>query len=452
MGIFSKQKNIIFISQSRVRAARVSLGRSETSTVIEDTSWTKETLGALLVKIHAEIGSDVRIVLGEDLGYVVSFSLKNIEKYTRATIKQEAQGFIPESLDEVAWDFQSIAALCGDKRIGISKGVQVVAVSKFFLHDIAPVFVEAGFMVEALETESCALARLMQTHDEAILIVHVDHGRNLLVVLERGVVMATESLPVTVSSDHIEKVIASVSKQFALHVASIIISDEATKTLVDVQAALLGKGFQLQEMTLDPMIGIARKVDIAGDDAQVLNVHILPQEKQKVWGLTLSSRERRLLIVFFTALIVGGVALAGVLFLRKVSRANALPKPQVAQPSTQTPPAEMPEVIVQQPAQSDAQNTASYTMRILNGSGHKGEAARVEILLASQEFAKVSIGNADNDRYIKTLVRAKGNIPQSLAQTISQTLSSQYVVEQGEILDDTAEDDIIVVVGSQKNK
>ncbi|MDD5083956.1 MAG: LytR C-terminal domain-containing protein [Candidatus Moranbacteria bacterium] len=453
MGIFSKQKNIIFISHSRLRAVQVNLGRANAGKVIEDIVWNKETLPSILSVIRTKIGSDIQLALSEDLVYVVSFALKNATKYTRLTIKQEASSFIPENLDEVPWDFRSIAAIVGDKRIGVSKGVQVAAVSKVFLHDIAPAFVSAGFVVEAMEAESCALARLMHDQASPILIVHTDHDRTLLVILERGVVMATQNFAESIHSDDIERFISSAQKHFSLRIASVIFSEESTKSLGDVRDSLQSKGFSVQEASFDPILGLALKKDIRGNDADVLNVNLLPQEKRNFLSLIRSPREKRLLIIFFIVFILGSVAVSGMFMFNRSVKAPIKQESviadipiEVAKPSV---PQDNADGLVP-PSGSGA--VADYAISILNGSGIRGEAAGVEKLVRAEGATKVRIGNADNNSYTKTKIRAKKTVPPSMSQSIVKVLSSRYVVEDVEILDDGAEDDIMVIVGSQKNE
>ena len=432
---------------------RVVFGKKETVTVLDESVWHIETLLEILTRFRKKIGRDVRVVLGEDLAYVVSFPLKIDAVYNRTAIKEEAQGLIPENLDEVPWDFQSIAAIIGDKRSNISKGVQVMAIAKIFAHEIAPIIAQAGFVVEVIESESTALARMMHSSLEPVVVVWVDEERSVLVALERGVVVATQSKDGDVTVDQIQTFIEDVNKQFSLVIAAVVFPQEAVTLFENMKKALEKSEYHTRVSAVNPFIGIVKKMDIEGDDADILNVNILPFNKAKnIFGLSLRSRERYLLKIFLVVCLVGGISV--IFFVKQKILQKKVPVTVVdSLPSTLSIPSIdqiiPPETVVEKiPAVSEI--ATPYTVEILNGSGVTGEAAKAGNLLQNTAFIINHIGNADNAKYVTTRIRMKSHVTQLVQDAVMTDLSAVYVCDKVEVLDDTAVNDIMIIVGKRK--
>lgn len=456
MSLFSKQKNILFISQSHLRVTRVVLGSVEKITTVSDTAWTLETLPDLLLRIRNEIGSDIRLVVGENLAYVVSFSLKDAEHFNRIAIKEEAQTFIPENLDEALWDYRGIPAVAGEKRSGISKGVQVVVISAYFLHNIAPLFVKAGFVIEALEAHSCTLARLVASEEKPVLTITSYHSRNLLTVSEQGIVIATQSFTEAITVQHIEGIIASIHAHLSVNVRTIIFSQELLAALFEIKKSLEERGFIIRVEPLDAALGMAKKNDIDGKDEDVLNVNILPSGSKRVFGSHLRTNEKRLLGVFCIVCIVGSVAIWGRPWIQKIAETQKSATPSavtVLSDSKETTQELEKQIESVQPSVEkfvvqDA--SASYKVKVLNGSGRAGEAASTAKKIKLPAIENSTVGDAQEGLVELTTIRAKKNVSTEVLASLREVLSPEYVLSENETLDDTQEDDIIVVVGIQK--
>lgn len=445
MRFFSKTQSIIHISRTRIKAARVVISQNERVETIQDTAWEEGSLLGILSSIRKKIGREVSIVLGEDLVYVASFPFSDGTQHIRSVIRQEAQKLIPENLDEAVWDFKIVNG----------KGVQVMVVSKFFMEHIAPGIAEAGFSVEALEAESCSLARMVRDRNDASLVICADTENNLLVIADHGVVMATESIKGLISMEHIERVVSSVRKRFFLDIKTIILSGEIYGIL---QQPLEEKGFVVESTILDPMVGIARKSDIKGKDDEVLNVDILPREPR---ASRLSSSERRLTAIFVTTLIVGAVVVSGVLVHRRDARIQkeSAPVSQTSVAPAQSSQTEAPRedasqsiVSTGEVASSDVSlDVSRYSIAVLNGSGKRGAAADMRDILESKGFAVAKADNADKNTYTKTIVETKTSVPEEVVKKLLAAVSdSSYMMEDTRILEDTSESDVVIIIGSEK--
>lgn len=85
---------------------------------------------------------------------------------------------------------------------------------------------------------------------------------------------------------------------------------------------------------------------------------------------------------------------------------------------------------------------------ILNGSGIKGEAGKVEELLKKAGFEKTETGNADSYNYQDTSVFLKEGLPDSVYEKISQSLASYSLKKEN--LETNSAYDIKIIVGKTK--
>jgi len=89
---------------------------------------------------------------------------------------------------------------------------------------------------------------------------------------------------------------------------------------------------------------------------------------------------------------------------------------------------------------------AKYPIEILNGSGIRGEAAKVQEQLEAQDFVVSDIGNADASTYEETLIQYGSDVPKAYVDMLKKELEKIYVVKVEEL--DEESDAVTVVVGS----
>lgn len=150
-------------------------------------------------------------------------------------------------------------------------------------------------------------------------------------------------------------------------------------------------------------------------------------------------------IAFFVTSIVLAI-IAGLFIYRmgatklNVNNQNApIPLPSLAG-EQQVSPIPKPEII----------STFKYKIEVLNGSGIKGEAAKVKELLEAEKFSVSSIGNADNSDYQKTIIQAKKTVPREFLDKVKSFLVRSYVLDKVKELDESEKFDAIITVGSKK--
>jgi hypothetical protein len=90
-----------------------------------------------------------------------------------------------------------------------------------------------------------------------------------------------------------------------------------------------------------------------------------------------------------------------------------------------------------------------YSINILNGSGIKGEAGRVQGLLASSGFTKITTGNASTYNFKATEVSLKEGVSDKVFNKIEESLKT-YEIEKTDNLSVSSKFDVVITVGSTK--
>jgi len=93
---------------------------------------------------------------------------------------------------------------------------------------------------------------------------------------------------------------------------------------------------------------------------------------------------------------------------------------------------------------------SEYKVQVLNGSGIRGEAAKVKELLEAEEFLIEEIGNADKLTYEGTIIKAKKEVPSEFLDRLKIVLEESYILDASEELEDSEEMDVVIIIGSSK--
>ena len=101
------------------------------------------------------------------------------------------------------------------------------------------------------------------------------------------------------------------------------------------------------------------------------------------------------------------------------------------------------------PTASPSASLSKYKIKILNGSGIKGEAGKVQTLIEAAGFTVLSTGNAATYDYTKTQITLKTGIDPDFVSTLAATLKKNYQLENTKILSSQI-NDITIIVGSLK--
>jgi len=157
--------------------------------------------------------------------------------------------------------------------------------------------------------------------------------------------------------------------------------------------------------------------------------------------------------VMFVAFVIGlslGAGLIGGIFYYK-SHVDVLNK-TIAKETPTPPPSSLPGNEKSPEASPSAspktnQDLSKITVQILNGSGIKGEASKVEILLKEAGFTNIKTGNAAKYDYQETEISLKKGTDATLFETISKILEG-YVITENTTPSPTY--DILITIGSKK--
>lgn len=144
-----------------------------------------------------------------------------------------------------------------------------------------------------------------------------------------------------------------------------------------------------------------------------------------------------LIVVILIVLLIGG----GVFMMRRGDSAEQVtitPTPFVETPT------EMP---TEEPVEEVDKSTLN--VKVLNGTAVAGLAAKIETALKEAGFTVSSIGNADKKDYQQVVIQAKTSVPTSIIDELKTALGTTYTYGVQEELDDTEEDDIIIIMGTK---
>lgn len=152
-----------------------------------------------------------------------------------------------------------------------------------------------------------------------------------------------------------------------------------------------------------------------------------------------------MIIVILLGLVVGG----WFVYSNALSTANQ--PPEIVENATP-----FPEFDVVDEQSEEATETAEpvviereeVSVSVLNGSGAPGAAGDLAAVLEAAGYGEIDTGNADNYDYETTEVQVKVD-NQELFDLISQDLSDDYTVTQGDDLDEDSQFDAVVIVGAE---
>ena len=220
-----------------------------------------------------------------------------------------------------------------------------------------------------------------------------------------------------------------------------------------------------EERHQNPIIGLGLKKDLKGKDEEVLNmqpVEVNPSDNQADLSIKEAPRNfdyvdkpsaqpffstKKILIVALALIIIGAIIVGAVLTSKKAGQKE--PSPSLFSSPLTTTIAPSPEVSPISSPSSELDLT-SYSLQILNGSGIKGEAAAVKLILETEGFEDISTANADNYQYTDTEISLKNDIPETVYEYIEQSLSSDYnLVLDSDPLTEESDYDVVIIVGEK---
>lgn len=154
--MFKGSKTIIFISKGKLKAANVITRPPIKVKDLIVHEWTPETLSEVFGQVKNSLRAKrVRVVLAEDLSYVLSMKIPSglKDSQERQAVAQKITEQIPEDLNNKEWDYKVLGRKAGEKE------VIAFAPVKDAFRKISSALEKAGLVVEAIEPEIVAVKR-----------------------------------------------------------------------------------------------------------------------------------------------------------------------------------------------------------------------------------------------------------------------------------------------------
>jgi hypothetical protein len=169
--LFSHARTVFYPSSESVRAAN---GDTRTGMISRESEFSL-TDGGLSGALHAASGEyalPARLIVPEEYIYLTQVEIPAAE-VTRSRLIKSVDAVFPETLSDLAWDFEVITEQDGRATVEIS------GVTRDFGILLKEALAESEVRLEAVIPESYALARALPT-DEEVLFIHARQGGTIL--------------------------------------------------------------------------------------------------------------------------------------------------------------------------------------------------------------------------------------------------------------------------------
>lgn len=192
------------------------------------------------------------------------------------------------------------------------------------------------------------------------------------------------------------------------------------------------------EIIQEPTLKIEEnKPEIKEEKKDPLETQIEQEEKQTIpfWVLFLA---------FLLGLALGAGIVGGLFFYKsKMLDVKSTPTPTSTSKPVDSP--QMQGTPVSSPSASPAA-LKNIKVNILNGTGVKGAAAKVEALITAAGFEDITVGNASTFNFTKTVIQIKKDVGSEVLKAIQKALGDTYELEEKDPTK-TQTSDVIITVG-----
>jgi len=325
-----------------------------------------------------------RVLLADDLAYLLTLKIEDQDLESRAAVKKKVQEYIPELLTDDDWDYRVVAEEKEAKKI-----IVFAPVKDFFL-EFSQAVREAGLEVEAIEPFNIAQKR----------------NKNPFVGLAQKQDISgpdAKVLNLIVDQKHY------------------LPAEEKTAVAEDNQpsaSSRLAKNKKRKEKSKLPLL-----LTVFGFLVVLLGVLLeLKRPNSKIKQL-------------FTG---GEVELESPV----VDEKTATETEEQAEASSS---ADLDEE--KDATESAEVNLAEIRVEVLNGSGIAGLAGEVADILEAQGFADIETGNADNFEYENTQIQYLPDIDEQVLIEVERALNDDFELEKEDSLTEEDELDLRVIVG-----
>lgn len=158
------------------------------------------------------------------------------------------------------------------------------------------------------------------------------------------------------------------------------------------------------------------------------------KKKSKLWIV--------LVFVIILAIVGGALYYFREEFILKTAEEEKKPQTPAPTPSEVSP--------TPTPSADVETDPSEYSIKVLNGSGIAGEAAKVKDILEGTGFIVKDIGNADAATYEKTVIKAKEDVSKDFLDLLRVQLGELYLLDANEDLLESEDLDVIIIIGKDK--
>lgn len=267
--MFNSKKSILYIAKNTLAAVFI---ENKTELVqFKQLQWNDHTLDAALKDIKKEYGKRVRLLLGEDLVYVVSLIIPKSTAINRETVQTLAQEYIPEDLNKTSWDFTELLQTIDAQNVPIVI-IQVAAVVQSFFQLITQEIQSVGLEFEAVEPLSYALAyQIRNKVDPVIVLYKTPEKSTVLAMVHRGLILQSEVLQKPLTVKYLQSILNKIQSDYNL-IPKILLQIGTTAEEIPADIATLD--IKVETSDINPFVGIAMMEELRGKDERVMNVEL----------------------------------------------------------------------------------------------------------------------------------------------------------------------------------
>ncbi len=382
---------------------------------IGEVSWTKETLTQVFIQLKKNFSSRFRILLSNRYINITSLLISKKESKKRRLVQTKAQLIISQNLDQTVWDYKIVA------NQGKLKLVQIIYVDKNFFDQLRFAVYSAKIKIKLVESLSTSICRFLPKN-KLVFLLH----QNLIVVSFNRTPIFSKNLDKRLTQGDIEEIFTYTKDRFKTLPQQIIFSPTGDTAFSPYDFSCLTPEY----IDINPIKGLIHSDNVSGSDEDTSRLEI----KNPSPVISQSSLAKKIVIILTFCILVVVVLI--------ISRQIWFPSDD----SQLDPTASTTTTVI--PTATPTINFDSLKIQVLNGSGISGEAAKVTGLLSQNKFKIADTGNAINYDFVKTEIKIKKSIPNSVTDLLLKSLEKEYIATiSATKLDDSDEYDIKIITG-----
>jgi hypothetical protein len=383
---------------------------------ISEVSWTNNNLIDVLSRLKVTFSSHFRVLLTDDFISITSILVSRKESKKRKTIQAKIQPIIAQNLDQTVWDYKIVANL---EKLKLA---QIIYLDKEFFNQFRSAVYSVKLKIKLIESLSTSICRFLPKNKLVFLLF-----RNLIVISYNQTPIYSKTLNKKLTQEDIGEIFNYTKDRFKTFPQQIIFSPTGDTAFTHYDFS----GLTPEYLDINPIGGLIHSPNISGSDDSTSRLEI-KNSSPIILDQTFPIKK-----------VIIGLVLCIITVLFLIFRDNALflPNKDHLDPSSSITP-----TISLTP--SPTVSLASLKIKVLNGSGITGQAAKVTELLAQNKFNVSQTSNASNYDFVTTEIQVKKSVVLSVTDLLIKSLEKEYTSTiSATKLDDLSEYDIIITTG-----